>query len=77
MSTHDAIFVGAGHNALVAAAYLARAGWDVLMLERNDRPGWVRAHGRADAPRLQARHVLLVAPSCASSSVRRSSSSGC
>lgn len=39
MSSYDAIFVGTGHNALVAAAYLARAGWSVLMLERNDRPG--------------------------------------
>jgi phytoene dehydrogenase-like protein len=39
MSTYDAVFVGAGHNALVAAAYLARAGWSVLMIERNDRPG--------------------------------------
>lgn len=24
---HDVIFVGSGHNALIAAAYLARAGW--------------------------------------------------
>lgn len=39
MKTYDAIFVGTGHNALVAAAYLARAGWGVLMLEKNDRPG--------------------------------------
>jgi len=39
MKTYDAVFVGTGHNALVAAAYLARAGWSVLMLERNDRPG--------------------------------------
>ena len=39
MNSYDAIFVGAGHNALVAAAYLARAGWSVLLLERNDRPG--------------------------------------
>ncbi|MBC5825795.1 MAG: NAD(P)/FAD-dependent oxidoreductase [Candidatus Eremiobacteraeota bacterium] len=31
---YDAIIVGAGHNALVTAAYLARAKWKVLVLER-------------------------------------------
>jgi phytoene dehydrogenase-like protein len=35
----DAVFVGSGHNALITAAYLARAGWSVLVLEKNDRPG--------------------------------------
>lgn len=39
MKKFDAIFVGSGHNALIAAAYLARAGWSVLVLEKNDRPG--------------------------------------
>ena len=35
----DAVVVGGGHNGLTAAAYLARAGWSVLVLERRERLG--------------------------------------
>ena len=37
--THDAVVVGAGPNGLVAANLLADHGWDVLVLEAQDRPG--------------------------------------
>jgi phytoene dehydrogenase-like protein len=37
--TVDAVVIGAGHNGLVAAALLADAGWDVLVLEAQDVPG--------------------------------------
>ena len=39
MKTYDAIIIGAGHNGLVSAAYLAKAGKSVLVLERRDIPG--------------------------------------
>ena len=50
-STYDVIVAGAGHNGLTAAAYLARAGRKVLVIEKNDwiggaavsrslHPGW-------------------------------------
>ncbi len=37
--SYDAIIVGAGHNGLVTGIYLAKAGWKVLILERNSEAG--------------------------------------
>ncbi len=37
--TYDAVIVGAGHNGLVCASYLARAGQSVLVLERRSVVG--------------------------------------
>ena len=31
---YDAVIIGGGHNGLVSAAYLGRAGWKTLVLER-------------------------------------------
>ena len=39
MGPYDAVFVGSGINALAGGALLAKAGWRVCILERNDRLG--------------------------------------
>ena len=41
----EVIIIGGGHNALVAAAYLAKAGLKPLVLERGDRVGGCAATG--------------------------------
>ena len=37
--SYDVVILGAGHNGLVAASYLGRAGLSVLLLEKNDYIG--------------------------------------
>ena len=39
MEVYDAIIIGAGHNGLVCAAYLLKAGYSVLLLEKRPVPG--------------------------------------
>jgi len=39
MQDYDVIVIGAGHNGLVCAAYLLKAGYSVLLLERRSVPG--------------------------------------
>ncbi|MFI5609180.1 phytoene desaturase family protein [Amycolatopsis sp. NPDC051903] len=45
--SYDAVIVGGGHNGLVAAAYLARAGCSVLVLERRGEIGGAAVSFRA------------------------------
>ncbi|MCY7274717.1 MAG: NAD(P)/FAD-dependent oxidoreductase, partial [Phormidesmis sp. CAN_BIN44] len=39
MQEYDVVMIGAGHNGLVCAAYLLKAGYRVLLLERRSFPG--------------------------------------
>lgn len=61
-SKYDVVIVGGGHNALVAAGYLARAGRQVLLLERLDHVGGaaVSAHAFEGVDARLSRYSYLV-----------------
>lgn len=58
----DAIIVGGGHNGLAAAAYLAKAGREVLVLEKLEHPGGaaVSAHAFDGVDARLSRYSYLV-----------------
>lgn len=60
--SYDVVVVGGGHNGLVSAAYLARAGLSVLVLERLDHTGGaaVSAEPFAGLPVRLSRYSYLV-----------------
>src|ERR1700752_3762129 len=59
---YDVVIAGGGHNGLTAAAYLARAGLSVAVLERLDRTGGaaVSAQGFPGFPTRLSRYSYLV-----------------
>ena len=60
---YDAIVIGAGHNGLVCAAMLGRAGKKVLVVEANDQVGGAAKH--ENSPKvIQFLAVLIFSISC-------------
>ena len=62
MAEYDAVIVGSGVNSLACAALLARGGWRVCVLERNDWFGGAIKTEELTEPGFLARHVQRVAP---------------
>lgn len=59
-SQFDVIVIGAGHNALVCASYLARAGRRVLVLEAQDKAGGASQTGKIGGDTLGSRCAHLL-----------------
>jgi phytoene dehydrogenase-like protein len=75
MAKRDFVIIGAGHNGLVTAFYLAKAGYKPLVLEARDQVGVARSPARShrvsSARRFRipaARSVPMFIATCASNS---------
>ena len=61
MADYDAVIVGSGVNSLACGALLARAGWRVCVLERNDWLGGAIHTAELTEPGFHARRLQRVA----------------
>ncbi|MBI4286631.1 MAG: NAD(P)/FAD-dependent oxidoreductase [Chloroflexi bacterium] len=66
MEKHDVVVVGGGHNGLTVAAYLAKAGVDVCVLERQDKVGGAAVTRELTVPGFKhdlgsVQHLLVLA----------------
>jgi phytoene dehydrogenase-like protein len=68
----DAVVIGAGHNGLVAAARLADAGWDVLVVEASESAGGAVRSAEVMAPGVVTDLFSAFYPMTAASPVIRS-----
>lgn len=57
---HDIVIVGAGHNGLTAGCYLAKAGLDVCLIEKNDSVGGGVLSGEYIAPGFVTDHCSTI-----------------
>jgi len=63
-SQYDVVILGAGHNGLVAATYLARAGLSVLLLEKNDYIGGATVRSKSFRTTTRAYRVTRIWSAC-------------